>query len=88
MNLLFVASVVVVVYCAVTLKSPTRRCPACRSDGPRSRGVCKRCRGTGRVRRFGATAIHRFYWSAVGAALKGRMQEKAEKAKEKAGYPE
>ena len=88
MTLLFVAAAATVVYCVVALKSPTRRCPACRSGAPRSRGPCKRCRGTGRVRRFGATAIHRFYWSVVGDALKGRMQEKVEKAKEKAGYPE
>jgi hypothetical protein len=52
---------------------PIRRCPRCEGSGaqrtstgrPTGR-ICGRCRGTGRIRRIGATAVHRFYWSALG----------------------
>jgi hypothetical protein len=48
---------------------PWQACPRCRgtrvNTGRRAR-MCPRCSGTGRTRRRGATAVHRFYWSAVG----------------------
>ncbi len=49
---------------------PLRTCPRCRGariTGTGRRGrMCARCAGTGRTRRIGATAVHRFYWSARG----------------------
>lgn len=73
---------------------PLRPCPRCggrgvnRGSNRRRYGRCRRCKGTKQVRRFGATAVHRFFWSVAGAALRGRLHEKVEKAKQKAGYPE
>jgi hypothetical protein len=49
---------------------PLRTCPRCRGTritGTGRRGrMCGRCAGTGRIRRIGATAVHRLYWSARG----------------------
>jgi hypothetical protein len=73
---------------------PLRPCPRCRGRGtnPGSTGKrygrCRRCKGTKQVKRFGATAVHRFFWSVAGTAMRGRMQAKVEKARERAGYPE
>jgi len=51
-------------------------------------GPCSRCKGARQVRRFGATAVHRFFWSVAGEAMQRRAHDKAENAKQKAGYPE
>lgn len=73
---------------------PLRPCPRCRGKGTnrgstgRRYGRCPKCKGTKQVKRVGATAVHRFFWSVAGAAMKGRMKEKVERAKQKAGYPE
>jgi hypothetical protein len=40
----------------------------------RGGGLCRRCRGTGRVRRIGATAVHRFWWPAVGDRMRERRR--------------
>ena len=60
---------------------PIRSCPRCRGTGARltragrpGRGTCRRCRGAGRIRRTGATAVHRFYWSAIGDHLRERRR--------------
>ena len=49
---------------------PVRSCPRCHGTrltgtGRRTRGW-GRCGGTGHIRRIGATAVHRLYWSALG----------------------
>jgi hypothetical protein len=73
---------------------PLRPCPRCRGRGvnrgstSRRYGRCPRCKGTKQVRRIGATAVHRFWWSAAGRAAKERMQKRVEKAQDKARYPE
>lgn len=73
---------------------PLRPCPRCKGKGTnrgsnRKRyGRCRKCKGTKQVRRVGATAVHRFWWTVLGAAMKGRMKDKVDKAKQKAGWPE
>lgn len=73
---------------------PLRPCPKCKGKGTnrgstgRRYGRCRKCKGTKQVKRTGATAVHRFYWSVLGAAMKRRMQARVEKAKKKSGYPE
>ena len=62
-----------VCYAVSLFACPTRRCRTCGGTGARLTragrryrgGLCRRCRGTGRIRRIGATAVHRFYWSAA-----------------------
>jgi DnaJ-class molecular chaperone len=92
---MFLVLVIVIVAFVISLwRWPLRPCPRCGGRGvnPGSNrkryGRCRRCKGTKQVRRIGATAVHRFYWSVLGAALRGRVKDKVEKAKEKAGYPE
>jgi len=86
--------IVAVLYLVSLLRWPLRPCPRCRGRGVnrgsnRKRyGRCRKCKGTKQARRIGATAVHRFFWSVLGTAARGRMREKVEKAKEKAGYPE
>jgi hypothetical protein len=60
---------------------PIRSCPRCGGTGARltragrpTGGTCRRCRGTGRIRRIGAVAMHRFYRSAVGDQLRERRR--------------
>lgn len=76
------------------LRWPLRPCTKCGGKGTnagssRKRyGRCPRCKGTRQVKRFGATAVHRFLWSIAGEAMERRAQEKVDAAKQKAGYPE
>jgi len=57
-----------IAWALVVLVSPTRRCARCKGERvARNRwtgrmGGCKRCRGTGRHYRRGATAVHRVRW--------------------------
>jgi hypothetical protein len=60
---------------------PIRSCPRCGGTGARltragrpTGGTCRRCRGIGRIRRTGAVAVHRFYWSAIGDQLRERRR--------------
>jgi hypothetical protein len=61
---------------------PIRACPRCRGTRVSQRGTsrrigtCRRCSGTGRIRRIGATAVHRLYWSALGGQLYERRRER------------
>ncbi len=61
---------------------PLRTCPRCHGTrvnpgGTRRRyGMCQRCHGTGRIRRIGATAVHRVYWSALGDQHRERRRAK------------
>lgn len=86
--------VAAVVYAVSLLRWPLRPCPKCKGlrtnkgSNRKRYGRCSRCKASGQVRRIGATAVHRFYWSVLGAALRRRTQEKVEKAKEKGRYPE
>jgi len=68
---------------------PIHACPRC--HGTRvtrtARGrisMCRRCDGTGRTRRLGATAVHRFYWSARGEQAQQRRYAAARRLQ--AGY--
>lgn len=92
---LFLALVITAVCYLVSLwRWPLRPCPKCggkgvnRGSSARRYGRCPKCKGTKQVKRIGATAIHRFFWSVAGAALKRRTQKKLEKAQAKARYPE
>jgi len=64
---------------------PWRNCPRCggtrvnRGSTGRRIGMCKRCSGTGRTRRLGATAVHRFYWSVLGEHAQERRRAKIER---------
>ena len=51
-------------------------------------GMCTRCAGTGRTRRIGATAVHRFYWSALGDQLHERRRAKIARRRQHAGPPD
>ena len=91
----FLALVIVAVVYAVSLwRWPLRPCPRCKGRGTnrgstgKRYGRCRRCKGTKQVKRIGATAVHRSYWSVLGAAMKGRMKDKVEKARQRAGWPE
>lgn len=60
---------------------PIRSCPRCRGTGARltragrpTGGTCRRCHGTGRIRRIGAVAVHRFCRSAIGDRLRERRR--------------
>ena len=66
---------------------PHRNCPRCRgarvthgggSLRPRFK-ACRRCSSTGRTRRIGATAVHRFYWSVLGERAQDRRRARIER---------
>lgn len=73
---------------------PLRPCPRCKGErvnrGSTGRrfGLCKRCAGTGRTRRLGATAVHRFYWSVVGERLRTRRHDRTASAQRRAQQPD
>ena len=73
---------------------PWRACPRCKgtrvNPGSTRRriGMCKRCAGTGRTRRIGATAVHRFYWSALGDQLRQRRRADIERRRQHAEPPD
>jgi DnaJ-class molecular chaperone len=92
---LFLVLVAVIIALVISRwRWPLRPCPRCGGKGTnrgstgKRYGRCPKCKGTKQVRRVGATAVHRFFWSVAGAAMRGRMQARVEKAKKKAGYPE
>ena len=66
-SIILVGLAVLAVYCLICLLSPTRGCPRCRGTRVGGSGrkiqACTKCKGTGRTRRIGATAVHRFVWS-------------------------
>jgi DnaJ-class molecular chaperone len=75
----------VAVWFVVVLVSPTRKCSRCKGElVARNRWTgrlagCRKCRGTGRHYRLGATWVHRLRWS-VTAELRemaaGRRERK------------
>ena len=81
-------------YCVSLLRWPFRPCLKCAGSGTnkgsnRKRwGACRKCGGSKQVRRLGATAVHRFWWSVRGAASKERRRKKIGEARGKAGQPE
>jgi hypothetical protein len=83
-----------VLYLVSLWRWPLRPCPRCGGRGvnpgsnSRRYGRCRRCKGTKQVRRIGAAAVHRFFWSVAGRMAKERMQKRVEKAQDKARYPE
>lgn len=61
---------------------PYRTCTWCNGTGTRLAAsgratgrTCRHCHGDGRVRRIGATATHRLYWSVIGDALRERRRD-------------
>ena len=93
-QLVLIAALVIAVRCAYLLRYPWGPCPRCKgrkvnkgSTGKRW-GMCRRCAGTGQRQRFGARAVHRFFWSVAGAVLHERFRKRIGKAREKGGYPE
>jgi hypothetical protein len=72
---------------------PLRKCPRCRGTrvthgtGRRVR-TCKRCHGTGRIRRVGAATVHRFYWSALGDHHQARLRARADRRRQHVTPPD
>jgi hypothetical protein len=64
---------------------PWRNCPRCggtrinKSATGRRISMCRRCDGTGKTRRLGATAVHRFYWSVLGEHTQQRRRAAIER---------
>jgi hypothetical protein len=75
---ILLALAAIALYAALRLVFPTARCPRClgrrvlRSPGRARR--CWACNGRGRVVWPGATAVHRFWWSAVGDRMRERRR--------------
>jgi DnaJ-class molecular chaperone len=73
---------------------PWRPCPRChgtrvnRGTTRKRIGMCKRCRGTGRTRRIGATAVHRFYWSVLGDRQLERRRAELDRRRRDAEPPD
>jgi hypothetical protein len=80
-----VAAVLVVLYCLFVLVVPHGRCPRCKNSAGKRRGMCRKCGGTRKVQRFGAPAVHRFFWSVAGTLLHDRLKDRVEAAKERSG---
>ena len=80
MTIILLAIAAAAAYAVFLYLCPWRACPRCRGTritGTGRRGrMCGRCAGTGRTRRIGATAVHRFYWSALGDQLRARRRDK------------
>ena len=93
-TLVLLAVLAVAVRCVYLHRYPMGPCGKCQGRGTnrgsnsRRWGACPRCKGAKQVKRFGATAVHRFYWSVAGRRLQERRKEQVKKAREKAGYPE
>jgi hypothetical protein len=72
------AALFLVGYVALVLVRPTKRCPACWGRKTVRRGQrmapCDRCGMSGRVKRLGATLIHRVFWRVAGDALADRCK--------------
>jgi hypothetical protein len=81
-------------YAASLYLWPWRTCPRCggtrlnRGSTRRRIGMCTRCSGTGRTRRLGATAVHRFYWSALGGQFHERRRARLARRRQRAEPPE
>jgi len=63
---------------------PIRKCSRCQGarvihHAARGFRTCPRCSGTGRTRRLGATAMHRFYWSVLGERAQDRRRATTER---------
>jgi hypothetical protein len=50
--------------------------------------MCRRCRGTGRIRRIGATTVHRFWWSAIGDQLRERRRDQLSQRRQPTDPPD
>jgi len=93
-TLILIAAAVVTVRCFYLYRYPMGPCRKCQGRGvnrgsnSKRWGACPKCKGARQVKRAGATAVHRFYWSVVGARLQERRKAQVKKAREKAGYPE
>jgi hypothetical protein len=85
LRLILAAFAVLVLRALFVLLRPTKRCGKC--DGRRNyrKGKrlvrCKRCQD-GRVYRFGATAVHRFWWSVVTGPWLERRREASRVSRE------
>ena len=87
-HLVLVAAAVIAVRCAFLLRWPLGPCRYCGGTSiNKRRRPCSACGGTGQCRRFGATAVHRFWWSVRGSAVRERHKQQVREAREKAGHP-
>lgn len=92
--LFLIIAAAAVLYVASLKQWPLRPCPRCHGKGvnrgsnAKRYGRCRKCKGTKQVKRIGATAVHRFWWSVAGRAARERAAKRVEKAQEKARYPE
>ncbi len=74
----------VVGYCVLCLVRAGRRCGRCKGTRRSKRylglwgpvGKCRKCRGHGRHKRLGATAVHRFMWAVVGERWMERRRQR------------
>jgi hypothetical protein len=94
LNLILLGIAAAALYMLSLYVWPLRRCPRCRgtrvnrgSTGRRF-GLCKRCAGTGQVRRLGATTVHRLYWSALGDRLRERRRDIFRQTREHSDHPD
>jgi hypothetical protein len=94
LNLILLGITAAALYMLSLYAWPLRRCPRCRgtrvnrSRTGRRFGLCKRCAGTGQVRRIGATTVHRLYWSALGDRLREHRREIHRQTREHSGHPD
>ncbi len=92
--LILVLFIVAVAYCVRVLRWPWGPCRKCqgrkvnKGSNRKRWGMCKACGGTGQRQRFGARAVHRFWWSVLGTVLHEKRKEQVKEARKKAGYPE
>lgn len=94
LTVILLAIGIVAAYALSLFVWPWRPCPRCRGtrvnpgSNRRRYGMCTRCAGTGRTRRIGATAVHRFYWSALGDQLHARRWDKIARRHRNTGHPD
>jgi len=94
LSLILICFAVAAGYLVSLYVSPLRPCPRCggarvnRGSTGRRFGLCKRCGGTGRTRRLGATTVHRLYWSVLGDRLRERRRETLRQTREHSDYPD
>lgn len=93
-TLILIGSAILAVRCLYLLRYPWGPCWLCRGrktnkGSNRKRwGMCRACGGTGQRQRFGARAVHRFWWSVMGTVLHERRRKRIDEARKKAEFPE
>lgn len=92
--LILIGFALAVAYCVSVLIFPWHPCPRCKGtrvkpgSNAKRWGPCKHCGGAGRTQRFGAGAVHRFWWSILGDTLRERHQKRMQDAGQRSAYPD